>query len=66
MELKISMASARVNADLTQSEVAEKMGVSKQTIVNWEKGRIIPKPAQFAMFCDVCGISSINVLCPGS
>ena len=33
---KISMAAARVNAKLTQSEVAEIMKVSKQTIVNWE------------------------------
>ena len=51
---KISMAAARVNAKLTQSEVAEKMQVSKQTIVNWENGKIIPGPAQFAMFCDIC------------
>mgnify|MGYP003375880610 CR=1 FL=1 len=47
---KISMAAAK----LTQSEVAEKMQVSKQTIVNWENGKIIPGPAQFAMFCDIC------------
>lgn len=50
---KISMAAARVNAGLTQQEVAGKMGVTKQTIVNWERGKVTPKPAQFAMYCEV-------------
>lgn len=50
---KISMAAARVNAKMTQEEVATAMSVSKVTIVNWENGRVIPKPAQFKMYCDV-------------
>lgn len=50
---KISMAAARVNAKLTQEEVATKMHVSKQTIVNWKNGKVIPKPAQFKMYCDI-------------
>ena len=36
--IQISLAAARVNAGLTQEEVAEKLQVSKKTIVNWEKG----------------------------
>lgn len=54
--LKISMAAARVNANMTQSDMASKMKVSKQTILNWENGRVIPKPAQFKMYCDLCGM----------
>lgn len=50
-QFRISLASARVNANLTQQEVAEKMHVSKQTIVNWENGKVKPKPAQFEMMC---------------
>lgn len=37
---KISLAAARVNAGMTQEEVAEIMHVSKNTIINWEKGRV--------------------------
>ena len=37
-ELKISLAAARVNANMTQEEVARHMRVSKNTVVNWEKG----------------------------
>lgn len=50
---KICMAAARVNARMTQEEVAAAMRVSKATIVNWENGKVIPKPAQFKMYCDV-------------
>ena len=41
-ELRISMAAARVNAGLTQDEMAKRMKLTKQTIVNWEKGRVKP------------------------
>lgn len=42
-ELQISLASARVNAKMTQEEVAQKLHVSKQTVVNWESGKTEPK-----------------------
>lgn len=38
IELKISLAAARVNAGMTQEDVAKSMKVSKNTVVNWEKG----------------------------
>ena len=36
---KITLKAARVNAELTQDEAAERIGKSKQTIVNWENGK---------------------------
>ena len=41
--MKITLKAARVNADLLQKEVADKLGVSIHTIMNWEKGRTKPK-----------------------
>ena len=41
-KLQISLAAARVNAELTQDDVARKLRVSKRTVVNWEKGKVIP------------------------
>ena len=38
-KFQISLAAARVNAEMTQEEVAKTLGVSKQTVVNWEKSR---------------------------
>lgn len=45
-KIQISLAAARVNAQLTQSQVAKEMHVSKNTIVNWEKGNTVPKIAE--------------------
>ncbi|MBM6686854.1 helix-turn-helix domain-containing protein [Faecalicatena contorta] len=45
-ELQISLAAARVNAGMTQEYVAKVMHVSKQTIVNWEKGYSEPTISQ--------------------
>ncbi len=45
-ELKISLASARVNAQLTQEDVAREMHVAKSTIVSWEKGKTAPTVTQ--------------------
>lgn len=44
--MQISLAAARVNANLTQEEVAKEMHISKQTIVNWERGISEPKMSQ--------------------
>ena len=63
-KFQISMAAARVNAGLTQDDIAEIMHVSKQTIVNWEKGRVKPKLAQFKMYCEIVGMSEDHIFLP--
>lgn len=60
-KLQISLAAARVNAGMTQMEVANRMQLNKQTIVNWEKGRVIPKAAQLKMYCEIVGISQDHI-----
>lgn len=40
--MKISLRAARVNAGLTQDEVAKKVKKSKNTIVNYESGKSVP------------------------
>ena len=35
---KIKLKAARVNAEMTQEDVANTLGRNKQTIVNWENG----------------------------
>lgn len=44
--IRITMAAARVNAGLKQQEVADRMKVSKVTIINWEKGKSEPSATQ--------------------
>lgn len=38
MEIEKKLKDARVQAGLTQEQVAEKVMVSRQTISNWENG----------------------------
>lgn len=45
-KLQITLAAARVNAKMTQEDVAREMHVSKQTVVNWEKGNSEPSISQ--------------------
>ena len=42
----ITLAAARVYANMTQAEVAKALNVSRNTIVNWEKGKNSPKYSQ--------------------
>lgn len=44
--IQISLAAARVNANLTQRDVSKLMGVTTNTIVNWEAGRSEPTVSQ--------------------
>lgn len=53
---KISLEAARVNAKLTQKELAKILGVSNTTIVNWEKGNSEPNLAQLRKISELSGI----------
>ena len=53
---KISLEAARVNAKLTQKELAEILGVSTATIVNWEKGNSEPNLTQLRKISELSGI----------
>ncbi len=63
-KFQISLAAARVNAGLTQEEVAEKMHIGKQTIVNWEKGISEPKISQMDMLLELYQIDRDFIFLP--
>lgn len=63
-EFKISLAAARVNANLTQSEVARIMKKSKATIVNWENGKTVPGVPEMAMLSQLYGIPQDFIFLP--
>ena len=59
--IRISLAAARVNAELTQEQVAKKMNVGKQKIVDWEKGKTEPKVSEAVKLSDLYGIPLENI-----
>ena len=52
MDIKISMAAARVNAGMSQTVAAKNIGVSLSTIKNWEKGQTSPKANHIVKICE--------------
>lgn len=59
---KITLAAARVNAGLTQTEAAEKIGVSQITISNWETGKTSPKMSIVPIIADLYKIPAHDLL----
>ena len=62
--LQITLRAARVNAGLTQEEVAKKLRKNKQTIVNWENGKTKLDIGNFNTLCNLYGIDKNNIFLP--
>lgn len=41
--MMLSLEALRVNAGMTQQDVADTLGVSRQTVIKWEGGNVEPK-----------------------
>lgn len=54
--MKLSLKAARVNADLTQAQVAEKLGKNPMTIASWEKGKTSPSIKNLYRLCKLYGV----------
>ena len=57
MELGKQLKAARTDASLSQEELARKIGVSRQTISNWENCRSYPDIGSLIKLSDLYGIS---------
>ena len=55
-QIRISIAACRVNANMTQAEFAEAIGVDRTTIVNWESGKTEPTATQLRRISELSGI----------
>ena len=62
--MKISLKAARINAGLTQSQVAKALKKGKQTIVNWESGKTTLDVANFTALCDLYGVKKDYIFLP--
>ena len=55
-KFKISLKAARVNANLTQEQVAKAVHRNKQTIVNWETGITDITFGDVLKLCELYGV----------
>lgn len=52
---KITLRAARINAGLTQDDMAGRLGVSRGVINEWECGRKPIRPAYVYAYCQLTG-----------
>ncbi len=62
--MKVSLQAARVNAKLTQSDVAKQLRKNKQTIVNWENGKTEIDKANFEALCRLYNCQMDDIFLP--
>ena len=56
------IATCRKEANITQREFAEKLGVTDKTISRWENGHYLPDISLFEPLCDILNIDVIELL----
>lgn len=62
--LQISLKAARVNAELTQDDVARLLGVSNKTVLNWEAGKARPTTATLKYLSEIYKMPLENIFLP--
>ena len=62
MEIGFKIKNARIKANLTQEQVAEALGVSRQTISNWENEKTYPDIVSVVKMSDLYDISLDHLL----
>lgn len=61
---QVSLKAARITAGYTQERLAEEMGVSRQTVINWENGTTEMGTPQFFMFCQLTKYKGEDISLP--
>lgn len=62
--LQISLEAARVNARLSQQEVADRVGKSRQTVALWEAGKVKIDRANLYMLAEMYQLSIDDIFLP--
>ncbi|MDY2937859.1 MAG: helix-turn-helix transcriptional regulator [Fusicatenibacter sp.] len=62
MDIGTKIKNARIAAHLTQEQVAEALGVSRQTMSNWENGKTYPDIVSVIKMSDLYAISLDHLL----
>lgn len=59
--MKLTLKAARVNRGLTQKTAADAIGVTEDTMSNWERGKSYPDALHIKKIEDVYGVSYDNL-----
>lgn len=62
--MAITLKAARVNAGLTQAELATKLKVGRQSVMNWENGKCSIEVTMFCKICEILKVSMDDIILP--
>ncbi|MGN0512753.1 MAG: helix-turn-helix domain-containing protein [Lachnospiraceae bacterium] len=62
MDIGIKLKQARQEAGVTQTELAEQLGVHQKDISRWENGERTPALETFAKICRILEVSADDML----
>lgn len=60
--MAITLKAARVNAGFTQKQVCERLNISKNTLVSYEKHGVIPKMDRAKKLAELYGLSVDQII----
>lgn len=58
---KVTLKQIRILRGMKQKSVAERLGVTRETIANWENGRYACSVAMLRKLCDLYGVSMDDI-----
>ena len=64
--MQVSMKAMRINAQMSQAQVAKELGITTKTVQNWEKNVCAPDAMQFARLCRLFNCSRDDIFLPDS
>lgn len=62
--MKLKLSALRVNAGLTQEEVAEELHINKATLGKWENYKTFPDAGQLAALCNLYHCTMNDIFIP--
>ena len=64
MELSEKLLNLRKANDLTQEQLAEKIGISRQSVSKWESGQAVPELDKIVALCELFNVTADYLLKP--
>ena len=61
-KIQITLKAARVNAGMTQKEVASQLGISNQTVIKWEKTPGVIPGERMAQLASIYGLPVDSII----
>lgn len=65
-DFRITLEACRVNVGLNQQELADKIGVCRTTICNWEGGKTSPTSVQLQRISEITGVPINYIFLPAA